>query len=397
MPRYPGLCLRRARPRRVARFLGIRVLGLALISLSWLGCVASAGATVQAPGFSVGPRVVNGGLLWQGGEGVYLSNATSMRLIVPHTELSAVAVTGGWVAVAEQSGPEAGRIAGPLAPVAGLSRCPPIRATRIYSREQSVDTVADGDLYAVVRAACLGRRPQQAQVVVRVRLGTGRLHVVGKVPSGAVSLAAAGSRLALTYKVGGGNRVRVDVVASRNARPLYSLMTPQGEAKAYYGDTIIDATGDVLVAGEPNPTRGPILVLRQQAWWGNSRTRVAHTLQAQFGASLSDGHIAYVPSSEGEAERIDVLDLATSTTRTVVAFSGSARLEGFGLGGNALAWSQQSYAYQFSGEQAYTCVGLFAIGHTELTEVPLSASGPPITVNASPGTPPAGRVCPAPP
>jgi hypothetical protein len=336
-------------------------------------------------------------LLWEGEEGVYLSDAVSTRLIVPHADLAAIAVEDGWVVVAEPSSLKAGRIAGPLAPVAGLRRCPPIRATRIYLEERPVETAADGDLYAVVRAACLGRQPRHAQFVVRVRLGTRRLHVVGKVPSGALSLAAAGSRLALTYKVGRVDRVRVDVVDSRDARPLYSLMTPPGEAKAYYGETKIDATGDVLVAGEPDPVRDPILVLPQQAWWGNSRTRAAHTLQAQFGASLSEGHIAYVPNSEGKGERIDVLNLATGTTRTVVTFSGSARLEGFGLGGNALAWSQQSYAYQLSGQQPHTCVGLFAAGYTELTAVSLSASGPPITVNASPGTPPAGPVCPFPP
>jgi hypothetical protein len=325
-----------------------------------------------------------------------------VALSAPHANLAEVSVEDGWVVVAEPLGPEVGRIAGPIAPVAGLRRCPPIRATRIYLQEQSVETVANGDLYAVVRAGCLGRRPKQAQFVVRVRLGTRKLHVVGKVPSGAISLAAAGSRLALTYNVGRGNRVRVDVVDSRNARPLHRLITPPGEAEASYGETMIDATGDVLVAGNPRPNRGPILVLRKQAWWGNSRTRVAHPLRARFGASLSEGHIAYVPSGEGEGERIDVLNLATGSTRTAVTFSGSVNLEGFGLGGNTLAWAQRSYAYKLvtfdypSGQQAYTCVGLSPVGYTELTETPLSASGAPITVSTSPGLRPAGESCPIP-
>ena len=341
---------------------------------------------------------MSAGLLWEGQEGVYLSDAASTRLLAPHAGLAAVAVKDGWVVVAQPSGPEVGRIGGALAPVAGLRRCPPIRATGFFLEGEPVEAIEDGDLYAVVRAACLGRRPHGSQLVVRVRLGTRRLQVVGKVPTGAVSLAAAGSRLALTYKAGGDSRLRVDVVASRDARPLYSLITPPGEAQANYGETTIDARGDVLVAGEPNPIRGPLLVLAKQAWWGDSRTRVAHTLRTQFGASLSEGHIAYVPISEGEGEHIDVLNLATGITRTVVTFSGSARLEGFGLGEKALAWSQQNYAYRLSGpaNSPHACVGLFAVGYTELTEVSLSASGPPVAVSASPGTPPAGQGCPLP-
>lgn len=388
MSRYPALWRRRAGIGRVA------VLGLVVISVSWLGFAASACAVVQAPGFSVGPRVVSAGLLWEGQEGVYLSDAASTRLIVAHAGLADVAVDDGWVVVAEPRGLEAGRIAGPLAPVAGLRRCPPIRATGFFSGESTVETVADGDLYAVVRGGCVGGRPKQAEFVVRVHLGSRRLNMVGKVPSGAVSLAAAGSRLALTYKLGRENRVRVDVVDSRDARPLYSLITPPGEAKAFYGETTIDATGDVLVAGdEPNPVPGPLLSSPEQAWWGDSRTRIAHPLGVRF-AALSEGHIAYAPSGNVKGERIDVLNIAAGTTRTAVTFSGSASLEGFGLGAHVLAWSQQSYAYKLTPRSL--CVGLFAVSPTELTEVPLSESGPPITVNASPGTPPAGEPCPVP-
>jgi hypothetical protein len=259
-----------------------------------------------------------------------------------------------------------------------------------------VEAAADGYLYAVVRAACVGRRPRQAQFVVRVRLGSRRMHVVGRVPENPLSLAAAGTRLALTYQAGDTNRVRVDVIDSRSTRLLYSVTTPPREATASYGETTLDAAGDILVAGEPNPTRGPILIRRQQAWWANSRTRAVHTLNARFGASLSERHIAYVPDSEGEGERIDDLDLATGITRTVVAFSGSAQLEGYALGGNTLAWSQQRYAYQLAGQQSDACVGLFAVGSTELAAVSLSAPRLPTTVNASPGPIPPGQSCPVP-
>jgi hypothetical protein len=199
----------------------------------------------------------------------------------------------------------------------------------------------------------------------------------------------------LTYAVGRKEGVRVDVVDSQNARPLYSLTTPPAESEAEYRETTIDAAGDVLVAGEPRPVRAPDVSLPQQAWWADSRARTAHTLRARFGASLSDQHIAYISEGEGEAERIAVLDLASGATRIVVAFSDAAQLEGFGLGGNVLAWSQQSYAYQLSGEQPDACFGLALMGDPQLAAVSLSAPGPPVTVSASPGTPPTGRECPA--
>jgi hypothetical protein len=337
---------------------------------------------------------VSAGLLWQGEQGVYLSEAAGTRLLVSHADLSAVSEEDGWVVVAERRGPEAGRIGGPLAPVAGLRRCPPIDATGVFSEDRLLETIADGELYAVVHGACLRGRPQQAQLLVRIPFGSRRLEVVGKVPSGALSLAAAGSRIALTYNAGRKHSVRVDVVDSRDARPLFTLMTPPDEAELSYGQTMIDAMGDVLVAGESYAARAAVEIPVHQAWWGTPRTRVAQRLPARVGASLSEGQIAYNPSGRVEGERIDVLEIAAGTTRTAVTFSGSASLEGFALGADVLAWSQRSYAYKRTTTTA--CVGLFAVGDTELNEVPLPASGPPITVSASPRTPPTGEPCPPP-
>lgn len=91
-----------------------------------------------------------------------------------------------------------------------------------------------------------------------------------------------------------------------------------------------------------------------------------------------------------------MLSLATHKTQTIVTFSGSARLEGVGLGRFILAWAQQSYAYRLETARSgsmYSCVGSFPVGPAELTETPLSASVPPITVAASPGIRPAGPGC----
>jgi hypothetical protein len=379
----------------VVRSTGVRVLAVAVFSSSRLGAVTLAQAAVQAPELSLGPRVVSGGLLWSTEAGVCLSTATSTRLLVPGVELRAVlGVEDGWTILAQPSGPKVGKIGGRLSAVGGFRRCPPVRS---HEGADAVDGVANGELYAVVPAGCLGRRPPQGQFLVRVKLGMGKLHVIGRVPRGAISLAAAGPRVALAYGTGQRGPDLVKVVDSRSARVLYTLSPPAGEARSEHGETEIDSKGDVLVTSPLAIARGPIYVATPHAWWGDARTPVGHPLVARFGASLSEGRIAYIPPGEGEGERIDVLNLETDTTRTIVTFSGSARLQGVGLGRSVLAWAQQSYAYRLDtvglGLAMYSCAGSFPTGPAELTETPLSASALPITVTASPGPRPAGQSC----
>lgn len=359
---------------------------------------AVAGAAVQAPGFSGGPEVVSDGLLWAGSssgqESVFLSTATSTRLLVPDTELSAVHVEAGWVIVAEASGPKAGRIGQRLRPIRVLQFCPPIQSNQGGDRPgDQLEAVADDNLYAVVRASCFGRRPGDAELLVRVRLGAGNVHVIGKVPSGAISLVAAGSRLALTYEESG---ALAEVFDSHTGRLLYRVAPPSGkrDEPGRYHETQIDAKGDVLVTGlrhRPLPGGGEAI-----GWWGSPKTRIARPLGSGFGtapgervayASLSDGRIAYATKTT-----LDVLNLATGKARTIVTFSGAVSMEGFGLGGAVLAWAQQNYVYVTK-----PCVTEAPIGSPELAEAPLSAQGPPVVVIASPGPRPAGQVCPPPP
>ena len=84
---------------------GVRLLTLVVAWTPLAVDVTQAQAVVPAPGFSSGPKVVSGGLLWAGDsagqEDVFLSTATSTRLLVPDAELSAVNVDDGWVVVAE--------------------------------------------------------------------------------------------------------------------------------------------------------------------------------------------------------------------------------------------------------------------------------------------------------
>lgn len=348
---------------------------------------------MTAPGYLAGPRVAGGDLLWQGGEGVYLSAHAGTRLLVRDAELSAVHVEDGWVVVTEASGARAGRIGQRLSVVRGLRRCPPLRGyegEEIQTVAHALETFANGNLYAVVRASCLGRRPRKAQILVRVRPGTEHLHVIGRVPSGAISLAAAGSRVALAYALSAG-RVRVEVVDSRDAQSLYRLAPPRGESGRVDRDTQIDGKGNVLVTSRRlflHPGPGEAF-----SWWGTPRTRVGRPLDnGALSPSLSEGRIAY---ATGVDRSIDLLNLVTGKTRTIVTFSGSVSPEGLGLSNGVLAWAQQRYAYQLATVER--CVGLFGVGPAELTATPLSATGLPIAVEANPGTPPAGRSCPAPP
>jgi hypothetical protein len=371
---------------------------------------AVAGAAVEAPGFSSGPKVVSDGLLWEGRslgqENVFLSTAGGTSLLVRDAELSAVHVGGGWVVVAEASGPKAGRIGQQLRTVRGLHRCPPIPGHRGGT---SVEAVANGNIYAVVDASCLDRWPHSAQLLVRVRLGTGNLHVVGRVPSGAISLAAVGSRLALTYETYArpadetlaGSRMRVEVVDSRNARRLHSVASPPGERGRYrstYRETQLDTRGDVLVTSHrvgPPPGAG-----EASAWWGAPGSRIGRPFESGsgFDVSLSEGRIAYATSREGETS-IDLLNLATGETRTIVTFSGAARVQGFGLGRTVLAWAQQKYAYAIKpeGPPLLPCVTEAPVGAPELAETRLSAMAPPITIEAALGPRPVGPGCPIPP
>lgn len=379
---------------------GVRLLMLVAALTLLTVHVTQVQAVVPAPSFSGGPEVVGGSLLWAGSssgqENVFLSSAAGTHLLVPDVALSEVHVDDGWVVVAAAFGESVGRIGERLRAVQGLRHCPPILG---YQEEGGrLVAVASGSLYAVVRASCVGRRPGGAQFLVRVRLGTGNLHVIGKVPGGAISLVAAGSRVALTHEIVPRtdhetcvrSRLRVEVVDSLNARLLYHLASPPGEYGCYR-ETQLDAKGDVLVTSirhQPPPGGG-----EPRGWWGNQTTPVGRPLESADGSrgALAEGRIAYATGRDGQTS-LDVLNLATGAVRTIVSFSGAVRMEGFGLGATVVAWAQQHYAYTTE-----PCVREAPVGSPELTETLLSVAGPPLVVEAAPGPRPAGRVCPPPP
>ncbi len=347
------------------------------------------------PDFEAGPRVVEGGLLWSGTRGFSLTTAGRSRLIVPFDELAAsslsmssVLVEDGWTVVAASS-LRAGRTGAPLAFIDGLLHCAP------GPRAGWLAATAEGDLYTIVHAACVGRSPGGAQLLVRIRLGTGSVQAIGPVPREATALAAAGHLVALAYAPPGGS-VRVDVVRASDARPLYSLSEPaRGRAAqpllppSRAEEPQIDAAGDVVVSGgydQPLPGGRPIE--GSSAWWGDAHSHGAHSLGEIGSVALSDGLIAYEDSA---GTGIRVRDLATGTTRTVVAFPGSARPGGVGLRGKRLAWAQQNWA--FSTSRLGACWEHSADGPFELAEGTLSPAAGPIVVEGPVVPTPAGPEC----
>jgi hypothetical protein len=358
----------------------------AVVALS-AGSAAQARAAVNAPGFDSGPEIAGGGLLWWGENGVSLSGAGGTRLLVPlgaNAWTTTVQVNEGWTVVAERRRLEVGRIRGRLAPVRALRHC------RAGVPESWLAALSEGVLYTIVRAGCLGRHPWQAQFLVRIRLATGALHVIARVRSGAVSLVAAGHRLALTYEVASvqRNRVEVEILDASSARVLYRVSAPPSyEPPERDANTQLDAAGDVLVRG----STGPVSCDCRFAWWGGPATPIGRALPRTSDASLSQGRIAY-STAQGGVEHIDLLNLKTQKTRTMVVFPGSARIEGVGLGDGRLAWAQRSYGYTIA-TKTHPCVESTSIGYAELLETPLSAPSNPIVIHGISVRPATGPIC----
>ncbi len=401
----------RRRSRRTAPLLRIVCL-LGLLGLIVLrAAAAQALPVISAPNFSRGPQLVDGGLLWagttSGQEGVFLSSTTGPRLLVPDAELRQVHVDEGWMVVAAPP-IRAGRVGGTLSTVRRLHRCPPVDAEADEGfppeEEGPLVTVSRGSVYAVVRAGCLSLRPRAAELLVRTRLGTQDLQVIRKVASGAFSLTAAGSRLALTRRLTQGTASRtpreaplgVEVLDSRSGRLLYGVTSPRHTITSY-AETQLDARGEILVTAV-QPTPGPGTG-QKFGWWGDRATRIGRSLGSfgELSGSLSDGNVAFSTYADGTA--LDVLHLATGATQTIATFHGAVRLEGLALEGNEVAWAQQHYGYVNASEGAGkpSCIGWGPVGPAELIEAARSPAATPANFESSVGPRPEGSVCPVPP
>jgi len=360
---------------------------LAVLSALVLGPVGLAQANVTARGLISGPRVVEHGLLWSGPQGVFLSTTRGSRLIARGGELdfSDVLVANGWTVVGGLD-LSAGRTGQALEQLPLQRRCP---LSAHNGAEPWLAALSDGDLYTVVPASCLGNSRSHAQILVHVRLSTGAIHPIGGVRHGAIALAIAGHRVALTYQARFRGAITVRVVDAINAKLLYTIEEPANVVRENPGfqETQIDTRGNVLVKSAVfhPPAARPF------AWWGSSRSRAAHSLQVDD-VALSDGRIAYLIGGQ-----IEVRYLATSQTWTVAVFPGSPAVETISLGGNRLAWAQRNWRFTaptpLAQGTSFSCVSEEDVGSSELVETRIAAPASPILVEGSPLERPTTPVC----
>jgi hypothetical protein len=97
-------------------------------------------------------------------------------------------------------------------------------------------------------------------------------------------------------------------------------------------------------------------------WWARARGTIGRETQLGGDASLSAGRVAFLSYDRNGEQTIDLRDLLTRRTSTIVAFSGSVSTRGLALSGNGLAWAQQSSVLNVVGGPAagggsfYECI-----------------------------------------
>jgi hypothetical protein len=172
--------------------------------------------------------------------------------------------------------------------------------------------------------------------------------------------------------------------------------------------TQIDAEGDVVITDTIFIPPGDIA----EGWWGNPQIHAGRPLEnLEVGAypqpanlelatsavvALSNGRLAYATYSTSSREVIDLRNLATNSTRTIVRFPGSAGVLGIALNGSRLAWAQQSLGYT-TPTTADPCVTqTHALGPVQLIHTSTHTSTP-IIEAGDPVAPPTGPLCPPPP
>jgi len=370
---------------------------------------ARARTVTDTAGFIAGPRAVAGGLLWGGVDGVSVAGGGGgSRLLVPGVRLSGVTGDADWIAVAGRSGVRAGRLGGPLGWVAALHRCSPLESPARLGPRVPLFALTGPDLYVVISTRCAGDRRGGRPVLARVALPDGRARVLARIASGVVSLAATGTRLAVTYGGSPGGSQRVEVLNATDGGSLFSVRAPAGMPDPEPTTTQIDSRGDVLVTGPFFIPPGAVAV----AWWGDQHIRVGHVLdglevgsapepwQTRYwaplvAASLSNGELAYATYPRVHGERIVVRNLLTDTTRTVARFPGSADVLGVALRGTRLAWAQQSLGFTTPTKTDECVTQTHALGPVQLVTANAEQARP-ITEPGAAVAPPLGPMCPAP-
>jgi hypothetical protein len=344
-------------------------------------CAAPAGAaTVNAPGFVAGPRITPAGLLWLTSSRSMLTHAGVSAPVAGHGAFTITSSTSGWQAIATSAGVRAGRLGVSLKRLTPFRGCPPLLYAGAHTRLVGSRLLAltGSMLFAIVDPRCLHRRGYGRAAIFSENLASGSWKLLAAAPKDALTLSASGGRLAIAAGVFGQEtleRLVVGVYRARNGRLLYRAAAHLtagligGGTRLLSLATSVDGLGDVLVTEtEHTPPPGGA---RGFGWWATPASPSEHPLPdlltTEVGlpeasgreyqprtvdAALSAGRVAYATSASAATE-IDLRDLRTHRSRTLVRFPGEVKVLGLDLGAGELAWAQQSQ--------------VLVAGHTEIT------------------------------
>ena len=396
---------------------------VAVFVLAWPAAtfaVLSAGVTgADAPGLQSGPFISARGLVWESQRGIVLTNrAGRSRVLAPpdarnwEGSVDLAWFGSDWWVLARPSGVFGGRIGGPLRKLPLLPKCTPASA-RVKPGLLRVQYAVSGEhLYAALPKSCLSGRTAPQAEVLDVDLRSGRSHVLARIPGTLDGMAASGKYLALAYSRNASllrpeqaPLVRVlDIKTGAVVNRVTPPSSTPGRSEANGVSAIqVDAYGDVLVAGtccaiapgqlahSAQPPR-----IRTVWWWSKAGSKHGHEVHLGDDAVLSDGRVAFFSFTAGGAddETIDLRDLRSGGTRTLVTFTGtvnaSSRLFGLearlALSGDSLTWSQQSSVLEvIRTQQSETCrlvplspVELASVDLRHIPSSPIVVNGPPI-------------------
>lgn len=323
-----------------------------------LCAVPAEAAATNAPGFVAGPRITPAGLLWLTSSRSMLTHAGVSTPVAGDGAFTVTSSTSGWQAIATRAGVRAGRLGGSLRHLAPLRRCSPLLAfTRPGAAGSRLLALTGSTLFAIVDPRCLRRRGYGRAAIFSENLTSGSWKLLAPAPKGALTLSAAGDRLAIaagTLGVQTLERLSAGVYSARNGRLLYRATAHLSEGLIGGGTrplslaTSVDGRGDVLVT-ETEHAPVPETV-RSSGWWTTPASPDQHKLPdllttrvgipeassqeyppAGVDAALSAGRVVYA-TNDNSATEIDLRDLRTGRVRTLVSFPGEVKVLGLDLG-----------------------------------------------------------------
>jgi hypothetical protein len=387
---------------------------LAVLILAWpvaaSAVLPAEGSSVDAPGLVAGPFITDAGLVWEGSDGVTLTDtAGSSSILAPpdapnRDNLTDLAWFGqDWWVIARPSGVAAGRIGGPLRGLPLLRGCNPGSTTLTPDVDAEQYAVSGDHLYAALPSGCLPRRAAPFGELVDIDLRSHRWRVLAPMPGTLAYIAASGKYLALAYwrsppRSTGERRLFVRVLHAATGALVNQITPPAsvGDVRANGISGIqVDDHGDVLVtAGCCGSSPGQLAHVAQPPerrgwWWARAGSTVGHETHLGSDAVLSDGRVAFSSAEASGLERmtIDVTNLLAGTTQTVVVFSGSVSAYGLALSGDELAWAQQSTVLNVTvgpiAGGGSSCVPV-PLSPVELASVDLRETSPPVLVTGVP-------------